>query len=621
MDQNLNQNELNSATPMEHVSVGTVVPMGETWAEGVSRVPVSPRSRRLRWGIAGAIVVSVVTATVAGAFVLSGGAGAKSLTASAAPKNAIAFLEVRADLPGDQHAKLADFMSHFPGFKDRAQFDNALDELLNKLTGSVSPELTYSSAFKPWMEGEVSVAIMDMGSGTSTMSMTVPAMVASPAGDNTTGMQMDLPSFEPVLPSNYTPPSAVAIFALKDRAAAQTWVSGELVRNNVTATAQSYAGTTLYEIGSGAGMGAYAFTDQDLLLGTIKGVEAALDSKTNGSLADNANYQAAMKSLSGDSLARFYLDSRSLAGMYLDSYNQMMEGFGNMPGVSPMPTLAISTQDLPAWVAGSVRAESDHMAVDMAYPRSITTDAGNHVSRLAPLLPASTVGIVEVHSIGKLVTDQLAALEAKMPAGSTTEVQSIKDVLTRVGGIDWLGDGVAVVTSDGSTYGGGLVVEAPDATTASTKATLITNLVALAGGSLNLTSRSETYKGVDITVITAPGGSAGMPLEVAVASSGNLLLAGYTDQFVKAVIDTTPATSLASQPDYSAVMAAAGSSNETSFYLNIPALEDQIGQAVLASSPTRWTLDYKPYFDHLGGIGYSVIDGNTVILRFVVTAK
>jgi hypothetical protein len=42
---------------------------------------------------------------------------------------------------------------------------------------------------------------------------------------------------------------------------------------------------------------------------------------------------------------------------------------------------------------------------------------------------------------------------------------------------------------------------------------------------------------------------------------------------------------------------------------------------VLASSPTRWTLDYKPYFDHLGGIGYSVVDGNTVILRLVVMAK
>jgi hypothetical protein len=96
-----------------------------------------------------------VSGTAGRRFVLSGGAGAKSLTASVAPKDTIAFLEVRTDLPGDQHAKLADFMSHFPGFKDRAQFDTALDELLNRLTSAVSPDLTYTSAFKPWMEGEV----------------------------------------------------------------------------------------------------------------------------------------------------------------------------------------------------------------------------------------------------------------------------------------------------------------------------------------------------------------------------------------------------------------------------------------------------------------------------------
>jgi hypothetical protein len=79
------------------------------------------------------------------------------------PKNAVAFLEIRTDLPGDQHAQLADFLSHFPGFKDRAQFDTAMDKLLNKLTGGISPDLQYSSAFKPWLEGEVSMAAMVVG--------------------------------------------------------------------------------------------------------------------------------------------------------------------------------------------------------------------------------------------------------------------------------------------------------------------------------------------------------------------------------------------------------------------------------------------------------------------------
>jgi hypothetical protein len=261
------------------------------------------------------------------------------------------------------------------------------------------------------------------------------------------------------------------------------------------------------------------------------------------------------------------------------------------------------------------------MVVDVAMPRTTGTGSDNHVSRLASALPGSTVGVFEMHSIGAQVKKQLDAFSGAAGGSAADSVKSIKDALAVIGGLDWLGDGVGVVTQDGANYGGGLVVEATDAATASAKAATINNLVVLAGGSLKLTSRAETYKGVDITIIGIPNGSDGKPVEVAVASKGNLLVAGYTDAFVKAVIDTTPGNSLASSSDYSAVMASAGASNMTSFYVNIPALEDQIGQALLASQSSRWTLDYKPYFDHLGGVGYTVVDGNTVILRLVVMAK
>ena len=574
MDQQNLQQDPGRGADAFPVPGATLSPIGDSWAANVHPVAVSPRSKRLRWGIAGAIVVAVVVATAAGAFVLSGAAGSKSLTASLAPKNAVAFLEVRTDLPGDQHARLADFMSHFPGFKDRAQFDNALDEVLNKLTSQVSPDLRYSSAFKPWMEGEVSIAVTDISSVVS-----------------------------------QSPPGVVAIFALKDRAAAETWVTDELNRSSIKTTSQDYAGTKLYTTGSGVNQGAYAFTNQALLLGTVDGVKSALDTATKGSLADNAKYQAAMKSLSGDNIARFYLD----AGSYLASM------LGSQ--ASGLSTLSLATSNMPAWIAGSVRAESDRMVVDVAMPRATGSGADNHTSRLASALPGSTVGVFEMHSIGSQVTKQLDALAAGQSGAIADSVKSVKDALAKIGGIDWLGDGVAVVTKDGSSYGGGLVVAAGDAATASAKAAMITNLAALAGGSLKLTSRDETYKGIAITVISIPNGPNGTPVEVAVAAKDNLVVAGYTDVFVKDVIDTTPGSSLASSSDYTAVMAAAGANNMSSGYVNIPALEDQIGQALLASQSSRWTLDYKPYFDHLGGVGYTVVDGNTVNLRLVITAK
>jgi hypothetical protein len=549
----------------------------------VGPAPASTRSRRLRWAIAGVVVLAVIVAAGAGAFVLSGASGSKSLTAAVAPKNTAAFLEMRTDLPGDQHAKLADFMSHFPGFADRAQFDNALDETLNRLTRAVSPDLSYSSAFKPWMEGEVSLAVMDVGG------------------------------------TNAALPSTVAIVALKDRSAAQSWVTSEVARLGATSTSQSYAGITLYLIGTGSDGGAYAFTDQDLLIGTVAGVKAAVDSKTNGSLAQNANYQAAMNALSGDSLARFYVDYRSLLASYMGSANSAVQGLLGSSSQA-LPTLGISPSSLPAWMAGSVRAESDHLVVNVAMPATSGSGGTNHVSSLAPALPGTTVGVLEIHSIGKLVTDSLSALEAESPATSDS-IDSVRNALALIGGVDWLGDGVAVVTKNGADFGGGIVVQAPDASTATSKLGMITAFANLAGAGSGLTTNTEKYKGVDIKVMSLDTGTGGEPIDIAMAAKGNMIVAGYTDTFVKAVIDTTSATALSAQPDYSAVMAAVGSSNMESFYVNIPALEDQIGQAMFSSEPSTWTTDYKPYFDHLGSVGFSDVGGNTVILRLVVMAR
>jgi hypothetical protein len=272
------------------------------------------------------------------------------------------------------------------------------------------------------------------------------------------------------------------------------------------------------------------------------------------------------------------------------------------------------------------------MVLNVAMPRTGTLTLGNHVSRLAPVLPGSTVAVVEAHSIGKQIAYQVAALEAQLPDMDGT----LSEALAQIGGVDWLGDGVAVVTKSGSTYGGGLVVEATDAATAATNVASIANLATLGGATYGILSRQETYKGIDITVIGIPGSladSLGVDLpvgdaviEIAIAAKDNLVVAGYAEDFVKAVIDTTPSTALASQSDYSKIMDAVGANNERSFYIDIPALEDEIGRVFFGYSPERsslspWGEYYKPYFDHLGSVAGAVIDGSTVTLRLVVMAR
>ena len=147
---------------------------------------------------------------------------------------------------------------------------------------------------------------------------------------------------------------------------------------------------------------------------------------------------------------------------------------------------------------------------------------------------------------------------------------------------------------------------------------MIGNLVALSGVATGLKAHGETYQGHSITVVSVPAGAHNGPLQLAIGAKDNLIVVGYTDAFVKEVLDTTPASSLASQADYSTAIGGSGSANEASIYVNVPALEDQIGSAILSSYQS---LDYKPYLDHVGGIAGSVVDGNPVILRFVVPAR
>jgi hypothetical protein len=604
-----------NVAPPQAQSEPRLEPLGETWVTGVGSVQIGPRGRRFRWAVALGVVLIVTLTTVGGAFVLSGASGAaKSLTAGYAPKDTVAFVDLRADLPGDQHQNLADFMSVFPGFKDRAQFDGAFDEILNKITGSISPDLTYTSALSSWTSGEVSMAISDLGS------------VGAPSVDQAvTAIGTQLDGTTPALPMpTYTPPSGVLIVGLKDRAAGEKWVGSEIARTHVTFAAQTYAGTQLY-VARQATEGftaAYAFTDKVLVAGEVSAVKAALDAPSKGSLAGNANYSAAMKSLSGDAIATWYVDPAAL----LQKEFSMLPSTTGLTGGLAMPGMNLTPGSLPAWMAGSVRADSTRLTIEMQMPRTAGSfSSGNATSVLAPSLPGSTVAVLEIHSVGKLATQEIASLSKTLGAtgGASADqaVKQIQDALARIGGLDWIGDASMVLTKTGSTYGGGLVVKTPDAATATGRKAMITNLISLAGSGSGITETDETYKGTTITMVGIPAGTGLPQVKIGIATKGDLLVAGYGDSFAKAVIDTTAASSLASQSDFQTVMSAVGNSNFEYGYWDVPATADQIGQAFFPANPAYYSVNYKPYVDHLGGVAFSEIDGSTVTMRLVITAR
>ena len=103
--------------------------------EGVS-VPLiqpvrPPRGGRARWAIA--LVATLVVVLVAGGLVAFAGAGAASVGPAYAPSDALLYMDVRGDLPGDQRQQLATFMAHFPGFADPSSLQTKLDQALDKL--------------------------------------------------------------------------------------------------------------------------------------------------------------------------------------------------------------------------------------------------------------------------------------------------------------------------------------------------------------------------------------------------------------------------------------------------------------------------------------------------------
>ncbi len=576
-----------------------LIPMGEGWAPGVGGVPVEPRSRRLRWGIALGFVAIVAIVGTAGAFVLSGAGGAgQSLTAAYAPKDTLLFTVLRTDLPGDQHQKLADFMSHFPGFGgDRALFDTAIDTELNHLISSVSPDLTYTSGFKPWMQGEISIAATSVGSvGTGSFGTSI--------GGGGSVQSVVTPA---------VPPDVVAMVALKDTTAAQTFVSSEVTKLGRTFTSSTYAGATVYTTGTGTSSASYAFIDNVLLLGTPAGVKASLDAKTKGALTSDANYKAAMKSLSGDSIATYYVAASALIKAELAA----------MPAGTSTTDMSLLVDNLPAWDAGQVRAESDHLVVEMTLPSPAGAAApGNHVSVLASRVPASTIALVELHSIGAMATSGLDKLSAQsVPVDLRNQMNTLKTVVAGLGGLDWLLDGAAVVTKSGSTYAGGVVVQVSDAKTANDKVALVRTLLGTSGGS---STSDEAYKGVTITTLGSSGGAAvgiGGAGAFAFAVKDDLIIAGSSVAFVKSVIDTTADNSLASSDAYKTALAAAGASNAAAAYVDIASVSAAIGAQLPAGTSGYFTANVKPYLDHVGGAAFAEIDGSTITIRFIVMAK
>ncbi len=553
----------------------------------------APRGSRARWAIASLVTALVLVISTAGFVMLSAGAATSTLV-DYVPVGSIAYLEVRLDAPGDQRQNAANLLAHFPGFADQSTLGTKLDEALDELVGRASGGTqTFTGNIRGWLGDSLALVMTHL-----------------PAHP-TAGMSA----------ATLRPKSGLMLVSVRDPAAARAWA--ETTFGPATGS-DTYGGIPLGTVTYRGSTVAYGVVSTVLLVGDPASVHDAIDTKGAATFADSASFKAAAAAVPGDRLAFGYLDLRAITDAVEAAH----------PSASPA---TLGPDQIPAWIAVSVRAESESVSATVVLPQTnLAPVTANHSSVLATKLPPTTVAAAEVHDLATMLGILTTTLRDNPQAQSGQD--QIDQALKALGGVDtlvgWMGDTtVAVIRTDGSfDLAGGLVIQAKDADSASTKLLQLKNLVSLVGGSGGLTVSDETYNGTTITVIDAgevsrltdqplPGVAPGAHLQVAVAQQGDIVVAGIGDAFVKAVLDTRPGASLADRDAYQNAMDRAGASNTGQVFADLGTVLDLVASRMPADELKRYQSDIRPYLLPFRAFAASASAGDPSRARFVITVK
>ena len=549
--------------------------------EGVS-VPLiqpakTPRGGRARWAIA--LVATLVVVLVAGGLVAFAGAGAASVGPAYAPADALLYMDVRGDLPGDQRQQLATFMAHFPGFADPSSLQTKLDQALDKLVSkATNGAYTYSGNIEPWFGGQVAVAVG---------------------------------------PSD----SVVLVVSVSDSAGLPTKLdqtSQQLAKQLGGSVAiADHDGTSVYTI-SGAtgvsGLSAVSFaisTDAIVVAKDAATVDAALDRKAGKSpnLAGSSAFHDAIGRLDADRSGTFYLDGAA-AETLLKSTAAASSTCGSATTLAGLPTT----------MAGELRLQDGNLIIrDRAtLPAASASPVTAATSDLASHVPGAALVYAETHGFGDLWRTQATALiQNPCFASVAGQLSTIEGLLgTKIpDAFGWVKDAGVVVTAPGGAPQGGLVATTSDAAAGQARLTQVLTLLSLAKGQGGpaITTSSAPYAGTTITSVTVDLGTSGaagtalsgVPTSVTIsyAFKGQVFVLGVGDAFVKAVLDTTDANSLASDGRYSAALSAAGGPTDSGVvYADVTGIRGLVEAQLPADQKAKYSSDVQPYltpFDRL----------------------
>jgi hypothetical protein len=551
---------------------------------------------RARWLAAGSVVAATVV-VVAGAVILLGSRPVpEALTY--VPADSAVVAELRMDLPGDQLQKVGNLLAHFPGFKDQTTLSQKIDETLSRITRDASKgSIDYATRIKPWIAGPLFAGVF-------------PPNSLAPTGDR---------------------PAVIVATTDGTASCAAVFTSGA---PTVTEVVEGVTVTS-----SKDGTFACAISGRFGLLGQPGMVEGAItDHAGHKGMDANSQYRTARDRLGGDRLATFYVSKAAIHGAEVLSSDVPLASAG----------LGAALDRIPDWAIAGVNAEDDALVADLVTaPLPPATDAAGsplptmapaHKSRVAPLLPADTMALIDIHGAGAAVHVGLARLGADPSlAPALSQAQA---ALQALGGVDaivgWIDDAGIAVVPDGTTATGGVILVAADDTTASAKATQIKSLLALAaiGGGIDV--HQTQIAGIDVTVVDisnlgnlvqgVPGASSlliptGQHVVLAFAAKGPAILAGG-EAFVRRSLETQAGASLVDAPGYVRALGRAAAENIGEVYVGAaPALA--FGETLIPASPrASFDANAKPYVEPFDALLITTtLDRDGAHVRLVASVK
>jgi hypothetical protein len=555
--------------------------------------------RLAAFGAVGALAVGA--GVVAGAFLLSSRA-ALGAGAAYVPADATFYFEARIQPSDAQDAALREFLGRFPAIEgidlDRPLGDQ-LAEHLDEMLAAEGAEISYADDVAPWFDGHVAVSVTDV-------------------------------SLDDAMATGGIP-SAVVLLGVTDASAASAAIERIAAQSGAPSFTESeHAGVTVHVAANGE-TGAYAVTDDQVILGTDEAaITSALDAHANSSAslataADTARLAAALPS---DWLAFAAWDATDLVTQAFDA-----AAAGEAQVTDAMRSLL---ENQPLRGAMAVSAGGDRIALDVATdPPSGPFATENGDRGLADEVPGDVLYYAEAPNVGAALAGVIgpikeAALE--MPEGA----EQIGMIEAALGAdleelVSWIGDAAIVAgVADGAPYAGVLAVP-DDMAAAERRLDQLTSFATLASidPTSGITVATDDIGGVTVTTIEWAGAAdlgAELPVEagavtVQLAVTDDRVLIGVGDAFVGGVLGLADGSSLADQARFSdAVDDLGGTTNAGVTWIDLAGLQDAIGGMLGPMMPVPAGGD-----DWLGPLDAFVsvtrLDGDVLIQRAAILAE